>query len=104
MKLHFITLPHNFWEILEESIPDLLCRLISMLVTFNLTLSVFIRIIFLRTTRLQKLKGSHASGPPANVFLCVFSPLFKYDVVFQEHLEDYICEDNIIDMIEVIVV
>ena len=31
-----------------------------------------------------------------------FPPFFKYHVVFQDQLEDYICEDDMIDMIDII--
>ena len=46
--------------------------------------------------------------PPTKIFsfqtkTVFFAPYFKYDVVFQDHSEDYIGENDIIDMIEVIV-
>ena len=50
--------------------------------------------------------GSHASGHPAKVFffqttIVFFPSFFKYHVVFLDQLEDYIGEDDMIDMNEV---
>ena len=36
------------------------------------------------------------------ILTCVFPPFFKYHVVFQDQLEDYIGEDHMTDMIEAI--
>ena len=46
--------------------------------------------------------------PPTKIFFfqtraVFFPPFFKYHVVFQDQLEGYTDEDEIIDMIEVIV-